>query len=68
MVVACIDVASKGSTNALDNPVDITFLIQNFSNLPASLHNPLIRLGFSEVALDTQRLRLFLKPRVDHLR
>ena len=39
-----------------------------FSNLPTSLTNPLIRLGFSEVALDITRLRLFLKPRVDHLR
>ena len=33
-MVACIEVASKGSIKALDNPVDKTFLHQNFSNLP----------------------------------
>ena len=34
-----------------------------FSHLPASLHEPLVRLGFSERALSTQQFKLFLRPR-----
>ena len=33
-MVQCIEVASNGSIKALAKPVDKTFFVHNFSNLP----------------------------------
>ena len=49
-MVACIDVASNGSTNPADNPTATTFFTQMFSNLPQS--NLILRIGSTSLPND----------------
>ena len=49
-MVACIDVASNGSTNPADNPTATTFFTQMFSNLPQS--NLILRMGSTSLPTD----------------